>query len=153
MHFLQWKLLNFSNNISYNVVIGPLFWLQQPWGMVKLYKSVAWREVEYRQESQFWSKFFENHDFGRNLRKILILVEICENLDFGRNFRKILNWVEILENVDLCWNLRKISVLVEILDNLDFGRNLRKISVLVEICEKSRFWWKFLEISILAIIF
>ena len=58
----------------------------------------------------------ENIDFGRNFRKILILVEIFENLDWGSKFAKILDFGQ---------NLRKISVLVEIFQNLSFGRNLQ----------------------------
>ena len=112
-------------------------------------------------KSRFWTKIFENLDFCRNFRQILILVEIFEYLDFGRNLRKIPILVEILKNLDYGRNFWKISIFQTNLDfgrnfqtsrllskfakNLDFGWNFRKISIFVEIFQKSRFLSKFLK--------
>ena len=40
---------------------------------------------------------FENLDFGKNFRKMSILVNIFKNNDFGENFRKISSLLKILE--------------------------------------------------------
>ena len=74
---------------------------------------------------------FENLDFGRNFRKISILLE---NLDFGPNFRKSRFRSKLFKIFDIGRTFRKISILVELFENLD----------LVQIFEKFRFWLKFL---------
>ena len=38
---------------------------------------------------------YENLILGRNLQQISVFDEILENLDFGRNFRKIMILVQI----------------------------------------------------------
>ena len=89
-------------------------------------------------------EFLENLDFGGNLRKISILVEILENLNVSQNFQKIsilLDFLEIFENIDF-GRIFDNSISVEIFEDLDFGRSFGK----------SRFWSKFSK-NLLAEIF
>ena len=108
------------------------------------------------------SKFFKNLDFGinfrigfhfgRNWKKISILVEIFRNLDFARSIQqKFSIWSKFKKNLDFGRKFRKsrfwskfpkISILIDIFEKSQFWSKYLKTSILVEICEKSRFWLK-----------
>ena len=58
------------------------------------------------------------------MQQISVLDELLENLEFGRNFRKILILVEIFENNDLDRNiLKNLDFGRRFCENLDFGPN------------------------------
>ena len=87
-------------------------------------------------------KVNKNLGFGRNCRKILILVNIFgkisilvnifDKIDLGQNFPHILVLVKISQN---CQNLQICRFWSKKIKNRDFGQNFRKISILVNIYE------------------
>ena len=120
--------------------------------------------VKFSQKFRFWSNIRKNVYFGQIDKK---------NFDFGKNFRKILILVKMFENFHLFKNFEnfseifvKISILVKFSKNFDFGQNLRKfrkISIwstfansyqncrfLWKIFKKIRFWSNFRKNSIMV---
>ena len=64
---------------------------------VKIFpKSWFWsKKCRFGQDlpiCRFWSKIYENLEFGQNFRKISILVKILKKCRFGQNFKKSRIW-------------------------------------------------------------
>ena len=131
--------------------------------LVKLSENLDFGQIfdfaENYRKSCFWSIFLTNHNFGRNIWKISILVNIFEKSRFCSIFfrkcrfcykySKISILVNIFENLVIVQYLRKSWIWLKFSENLDSDQYFLKITSLLKIVAKSWFWTTLLKISIL----